>query len=123
MAGGQYGLSFVVDLPVGTEDVTVAPDNFLFLGVPDDELLVTIVAEVELVEVAVLACTSSSFAESNLAESAYLAHYMGSVMSRDNINLVVAFVGHTELALRGEFAEKHLLRNRVDNRLFHDYSS
>ena len=43
MTGGQYGLTFLVVLPIGAKQITIAADNLFGLWVPHNQLLVTVV--------------------------------------------------------------------------------
>ena len=67
VTGCQLRLSLIVILPISPQQVTIAPDDFLFFGVPDDELLVAVLAGIEFVNVNFLACTTTRFAKYNLS--------------------------------------------------------
>ena len=119
MTGGQDGLPVAVHLPGRSLQVAVAANDFLFLRVPHDELLVAIVAGVELVEVERLACASTRLAEGDLTQTTNLLQHVGCIVSRDDIYLVVALVGHAELFVGRQFALQRLLVNGGNDRLFH----
>ena len=76
MARGEYGLAVGVQFPVAAEQIAVAADYLLGLGVPHYELLVAVVASVELVDIHRLARAASRFAEGYLAQSPYLLHHV-----------------------------------------------
>ena len=65
VAGGKNGLSVVVVLPIGAHQIAVAADDLLLFGIPDNELFVAVLADIELVDVDLLTRTSSCFAEGN----------------------------------------------------------
>jgi hypothetical protein len=119
VACGELRLAVLVKLPVGAEQVSVSADYLLRLGVPHDELLVAVRAGVELVDVHRLAGAAARFAECYLAQSAYLAHHVRRVVCRDDVYLVVALVGHAELALGREFALEQLFAYRFNDWFFH----
>ena len=119
VACGELRLAVFVKLPVGAEQVSVSADYLLRLGVPHDELLIAVSAGVELVDVHRLAGAAARFAECYLAQSAYLAHHVRRVVCRDDVYLVVALVGHAELALGREFALEQLFAYRFNDWFFH----
>ena len=93
----ENGLPLGIKVPLRSLQITVATYNLFLVRIPYDELLVAVLAGVELVNVDLLAGASSCLTESYLAQTAYLSHHIGCVVGRDNIDLVVAFVGHAEL--------------------------
>ena len=119
MAGSQFGLTILVEFPVGTFQIAVGAYDLLGLGVPHDELLIAVLARVELVNVAILAGSTAGLAESNLAQTAYLTHHVGRIVGSNDVNLVVASVRHAQLAIGREFALEHLLIDGRDDRLLH----
>ena len=121
VAGGKDGLTFVVKLPRCSFQITVSPDNLLVLRIPYDELLITVVTGVEFIDVDWLSCSSSGFAESNLAQTANLLHDIGRIVGCDDINLIVALVRHAQLLVRCQFALQQFYGNRIDDRLFHGF--
>lgn len=88
VGGGEDGLPVGVELGLGAEEVAVAPEDGLGVGVPYDELLVGDGHGVELVEVEFLACASAGGAEGDLAQAAYLAAHVGCVLPGDDIDFV-----------------------------------
>ena len=94
MARGENGLPVGRNLPILAENVSVPANNLFRLGIPDDELLVTVLAGVEFVEVEAFACAAAGSAEGYFAQSSYLTDNMGRVLPRDDIHFVVAFVCH-----------------------------
>ena len=119
VARGQVGLPVGTNLPVAAEQITVAADDLSLYGVPDDELLVAVGTEVELVDVGALAGAAACGAEGEFALAADLAHHVGALVAVDNVDFVVAFVGHAHLALRRQFALEKLFVNGLDNFFFH----
>ena len=119
VAGGELGLALLVHLPLGAFEIAVAADDLLGLGIPHDELFVAVLAGVELVDVHRLACAASRFAECNLTQTSDLLHHVRCVMGRDDVDLVVALVGHAELALRGQLLFEDFFVDGGDNWLFH----
>ena len=104
VARSQDGLAVGIEFPIGTEDVAIAADDFLSLGIPDDELLIAVLTGVELVDVDLHARTSASLSEGDFAQTTNFAHHVGCLVGCDDIDFVVALVGHAELSLACEFS-------------------
>ena len=119
VAGGETRLPLVVCIPLCALKVAITPDDLLGLGIPHDELLVAVLAGVELVDVHRLACAASSLAEGNLAQSTYLLHHVGCVVGRDDVYLVVTLVGHAELTLGSKLLLEYFFVDGGDDLLFH----
>ena len=119
MAGRKFRLSVGVHLPFGTLEIAITTDNLFGLRIPNDELLVTIVTGVELVNVHRLACAASRFAEGNLTKSSDFLHHVRCIVGCNDVNLVMTLVRHTELALRSQLLFEDFLVYRLDNLLFH----
>ena len=115
---GQQGLPLVVEADIRAQDVSVAAQDFFGLGIPDDELLIGMLHDVELVDVHRLARTSAGGAEGNLAQAADLLHRVGGVMGRNDVNLVVTAVGHAQALVFGEFRLQQFFAYRCNN-IFH----
>ena len=111
VACSEDRLSLLIVLPLVTHEVSVATDDFLFVRIPHDELLIAILACVELIDINALASTAAGSTESDFSETTYLLHYIRRVVSRNDKNLVIALIGHAELLLRSKFADKQLFRN------------
>ena len=116
---GQFGLSFLVQLPVSTLQVTISTNNLLFLWIPDDKLFIAIFTGIELINIHRLTCTASCLTEGDLAKAPDLFHHVGCIVSSYDINLVMTFVGHTKLKLRCQFTFEDFLFDWLDNLLFH----
>ena len=93
VAGSQLRLSLFVVFPISTQKITIATDNLFLIRVPDNQLLIAILAGVKLVDIHRLACSATSLTEYDLTQASNLLHHVGSVMSRDDIDFVVALVG------------------------------
>lgn len=119
VAGGQLGLAVGIEPPVASEEIAVATDDLLRLGVPHDELLVAVVRRVKLVYIYGLARTATCRAERYLAQPAYLPHHVGCVVGCHHIDIVVALVGRAEQLLRSKLAAQHLFADGLDNLFFH----
>ena len=119
MTGGEDRLSLIIQFPIGSHQVTIAADDLFLVGIPYDELLVAVLAGVELIDVHLLACAAACLAEGDLAQTTDLAHDIGCLMGGHHVDLVVALVGHSELSLTGEFTLQQLFADRTDNLLFH----
>ena len=109
MARGKQRLSVGTNLPIRSEQITVASYYLLCFRIPHDKLFIAVVARVKLVDIQRFAGAASRLAERNLAQSSYLTHYVRGVVGSNDINFVVALVGHTELSLRSEFALEQFL--------------
>ena len=119
MARGEHWLPVGVDVGVGAEYVAVAAYYFLLLGVPHYELLVAVVAGVELVEVYRLARASAGLAEHYFAQAANLPDDVWRIVYVNDVYLVVALVCHAELPLGRQFALEQCLVDGLDDFLFH----
>ena len=119
MTGGKKRLAVFIEVPCCAFEIAVATDDLLSLRIPDDELLVAVLAGVELIDIHRLARSSPCLAESNLAQTTDLLHDIRRIMGRHDIDLVVTLVGHAELTLTGQFTLQNFLGNGLDNLLFH----
>ena len=119
MARSQDWLALVVNLPVGAKQVTVSPDNVFCLGIPHDKLLVTVLADVEFVNVHRLTGATARLSECDFAQSPDFFHHVGSVVRGDDIDFIVAFVSHAELAIRCQLAFQQFSAYGWDDWLFH----
>ena len=115
----QLRLPIGAYFPFTAEKIPVTTNNLLGLRIPDNQLFAAAWHGVELVNVGRLASSSSCRAECYLAETAYLQHHIWSIVSRNDIYLVVALVGHSELLVRRKLAFQELLAYRLDNFFFH----
>ena len=77
VAGGQLRLPIVVQFPVGTVLIPIASDNLIRFGIPHNQLLVTVVASVEFIDIHGLSGASASGTKGNFAQSSNLLHHVG----------------------------------------------
>ena len=119
VACGEHGLAVSVNISVASQHITVSSDYFLLLRIPYDELLIAVVARVELVYVHALAAAAAGLTECDFAQAAYFLHHVRRVVRRDYVDLVMALVGHAQLPVRRKFALEHFLVYRKDDVLFH----
>ena len=101
VAGSKDRLSFLIQLDVRAEDVTVATNDFFRFRIPHNQLLVWVLHCVELIEVAIKPRTTTCSTESNLTETPNFAHNIGSVLPCDHIHLIVALARHTQALIIG----------------------
>ena len=106
VTGCQDGLSIGCRFNVRSEDITIATDDFFSLWIPNNQLFVTVVHGVKLVQIVCLSSASTGFAEHNLAQSSYLQKHVRRIMGVNDVNLVVTFVGHSQLAFLSQFLFK-----------------
>lgn len=93
VVGPQFGL-----VP---QQVAIAADDFLVLGVPNDELVVRTRHEVHIIDIHFLACSTSAVTITDLTQTCYLAHDVGSVVCGNVVDKVARLVGWTqEVALQ-----------------------
>ena len=118
MGCGKDGLAFGVQTHVRSHDVAVTSENSLGIGIPDDNLLVWVLHGIELVDIGGKAAAASCLTEGFFAKTADFLHYVGGVVSVNNVYDVPALVRIAEFLIRGEFRFQKLYRYRVDN-LFH----
>ena len=119
MACGQVGLPFGVHLPVGTVEVSVATNDFFGFRIPDNELLVGILSQVKLVNVAVFSSAATCRAEGNLAQSANLPHHVRALIAQYHVYFVLTLVGSAEQTLGSQFRVEQSFTDGLDNLLFH----
>ena len=92
MTGSQYRLTFLIILPVSTQQIAVTADNFLFVGIPYNQLLIAVLAGIELVNICLFAGATTSLTKSNLTQSPYLTHHIRRIMCRNDVDFIVALV-------------------------------
>ena len=119
VTGGKNRLSLVIIFPVSTQQITVTSDNLFRLRIPHDELFVASLARIKLVDIDFLASSSASLAESNLSQSPDLLHHVGCIVCGNDIDFIVALVGHAKALVGRQFAFEHFLVNGLNNWLFH----
>ena len=119
MTSSQDRLSLFVVIPIGTKQITVTTYNLFCFWIPDNQLLIAIFTYIELIDIHILASTSTSLAESNLAKSSNLLHYIRSIMGCYDIYLIMTLICHSELAFWSKLTFEYLFGYRLDNFLFH----
>ena len=115
VAGGQNRLAILVEIPRCAFEIAVATDDLLCLGIPDNQLFIAVLTDIELIDVHRLACSSPRLAESNLAQTTDLLHDIGCIVSRYDIDLVMTLVGHAKLVFCSQFTLQNFLGNGLDN--------
>lgn len=103
VTGCEVGLPIGSDFPVFPEDVTVASYDFFLFRIPDDELFVWVVAGVVFVEVVAFPGSSSCCSEGYFAQSSDFHNNVWRVLPCNNIDLVVAFVCHSQMLIWCKF--------------------
>lgn len=93
----------VPDFNIFAEDEAIAAEDFVVLGVPDDQLLARGLHEVELVDVAIFAGSTAGIPERPLPEPSDLAHGVGRIVGVYDINFIVGFVCVTQETFRRQF--------------------
>ena len=116
---GENWLPVGIDFPIRTKEITVTSDDFLCFGVPHNELFAAVFHGVELVDIHGFACASAGCTEGNLAQSTNLLHDIRCIVSRHNIDFIVAFIGHAKLPFGSKFTLQQSFINRLDNLFFH----
>ena len=66
VTGSQDGLSLRIISPVLSQDITVATHNLLFLWVPNQDLLIWILARIKLVKIKAFSCSAAGSTKSYL---------------------------------------------------------
>ena len=99
------------------DDVAVAPDDFLRLGVPDEKLLVPFRIQIQLVDVDVRSGSAASVAERKLAQPSDLPHQVRTLLCAHDINLVASVVSTPQKALGRQFVFYQIGSYRIDYRL------
>ena len=82
-------------------------------------MFITVLAGVELVNIYGLARSSTGLAEYDFTQSANFLHHIGGIMRRDDVDLVVAFVGHSQLLVGCQLTLEDFLADGSDDGLFH----
>ena len=119
VAGCQLRLSLLIELPVPTQEITVTADNLIGFRIPDYQLLVTVVTKVELIKIHRFARSASRFAESDFTKSTNLFQHIRRIICRNDVNLVMALIGHSQLLVGCKLALQELTVNRLDDFFFH----
>ena len=119
VAGGELWLALLVELPVPTQQITVTTDNLVGLRIPDDELLIAVVAKVEFVKIHRFPGSTASLTESDFTKAPNLLQYIWRVICRNDVNLVMALIGHAKLLVGSQLALQQLAVNRLDDFFFH----
>ena len=101
-----------------TKNITVASDNFLFLGIPDDQLLIrSLWIDIEFVDVGFLPGTTSGTTERKLADTPDFLHQVWSRMSIEGIYFITAFIRLPHKMFFSQLGDKLLFLDRVNDRL------
>ena len=103
VARGQTWLPIVLEADVARGEETIASQDFFGIGIPDDELIVGVLAGVELIEVERKSCASPGSAEGDFAQAPDFAHHVGGVVMGDDVNLVAGLVGLAQFEFGSEF--------------------
>ena len=119
MTCGQQRLSVVIHFPICTIKIAIPTDNLFSIWIPYNQLLVTAFHHIKIVNIHRLSRSSACISECNFAQSANLFHDIGRVLSRNDINFVMAFISHSELFFRRQLTFQHLFCYRPDNFFFH----
>ena len=119
VAHGKVGLAVRLQLPVLTEEVSVAADNLLGLRVPYDKLFATMGHRIKLVDIHTLSRTASCCSEGDLSQSANLLHDMRSFSGTNDVNLIVALVGGAQTTVGCQLTLQQILTDGLDNLFFH----
>ena len=120
VASSQMGLPLCIQLPVTAEEITVSANDFLGLRIPYDKLFIAVITNIKLINIHALTRTTASRAESDLTEPAYLLHDIRRVIGSDDIDLIMTFVGHTQLFLGRQLTLEDVSADRLDNLFFHN---
>ena len=107
MTGSQDGLTVRGYLPVFAENVAVAAYDLFRFGVPYKDLLIAVVAGVELVEVETLSRSASCCPECYFAKTSYLAYDMRGIVPSYDIDFVAALVCHAQTFVQRELRLQH----------------
>ena len=118
---GKHRLSLVVYLPIGTYQIAIATDDFFLFRIPYYQLPAAILHGIKLVDICRLARTTTGSSESLFAQTPYLEHHVGRFLCRNDINLVMALVGHTHTAFGRKLSLEQFPTDGLDNFLFHNY--
>ena len=108
VSGCQDGLSLRIVFNVLSKNKTVASQNFFCLRTPYDKLIIGIRAYIKFVKVAVFSRTSPCRAKSYLAQTTYLPQNIGRILIRNDINLVITFIGGSEALIGRQFLFKQV---------------
>ena len=120
VGGRDVRLAVCLELDVGAEDIAVAAQDGVRLGVPDDQLLVGMGGiHVELVQVDGAARAAAAVAERDLAQAADLLQHVGGVVAVDHVDLVVGLVGVAQFPVGRELGQEQLPAYRVNNLFVH----
>ena len=119
VARGELGLPVLVELPICSIEVTVAPDDLFGLWIPHNQLLVAVLAGIKLVNVEFLSCPTAGLPECQFAQTANFLHDSWRVVSRNDIDFVMTFICHSKLPVGGQFLLQQFFADWLDNFLLH----
>ena len=105
-----------VHLYLVAEHKAVATKDSSFGRIPHDELTITVVGEVELIDVAVAPRTTAVEAESLFAQAPDLTHRLGSRAGVEDVDLVPTLIRRAKELVGGEFLADEIRRDRGDDR-------
>lgn len=113
--GGEDRLPPLVAPHIGTADEPVAAQDLLLLGAPDDQLPIGAGHRVELINIEGLARATAVKPERDLAEPPDLAHDVGRILRRDDVDLVARFVRASQTFLFRELCFQQVPVYRINN--------
>ena len=103
MCRSQYGPSLRIVLYIRPDEKTIASQYLLVFRTPDNQLTVTALHGVKLVDVDSSSGTSAVMTKSDLSLTPDFAHDVRRVMRRHNIDFVVRFIRSPQSFFRCQF--------------------
>ena len=113
--GGENWFSLFVTTCVGTADKAITAQDLLILRAPDNQLPIGAGHRIELVDIDRLAGSAPIEAEGDLAQAPDLAHDVGRVLCRDDIDLVARLVRASQTFLFRELCLEQVPVYRINN--------
>ena len=103
VARGKNRLARHVQPYLATGQKAIYAQHLLTFGIPDNELIIGILARVELIEVQAFPSSAPGGPESNLTQTAYLSDYTGRLFVGHDVDLVIALIGRAQSPVWGQF--------------------
>ena len=118
---GEDGLTLGIHLPIRSLKITVPTNDLLSLWIPDNQLLIAVLTDIKIVDIHILASATTCLTKNHFAQTPNFLHDIGCIMRSNDVDFVMTFVSHSQLALWCQLTLENLFVNGLDNLLFHQF--